>query len=75
MIAEEINYELLKQYVDTKLHLLNRNTTQESIKKAISKYISNTIVMNKLSYEEYLSIVNKTFIMYCDLYTDTITKE
>lgn len=84
MIAEEIDYELLKQYVDAKLHVVDQNTRSPiAIKKAIAEYLSENKLITLINIDNSLVVVDctlgkrdeilsKTFIMYCDLYCDLI---
>jgi len=83
-MAENINYEELKQYVDAKLHVVDQNTRSPmAIKKAIAEYLhDNKLIeirnrddgMVVVWGEKHGEILSKTLIMYCDLYADIYTK-
>jgi hypothetical protein len=83
MIAENIDYEKLKQYVDAKLHVIGQNTrSPESIKRAIAEYLHDNKLIEIRSIDgmivvcgkKYGQILNKTYTIYKDLYPNTINQ-
>lgn len=84
MTPESIDYEELKQYVDAKLHVQDQNTRSPlAIKRAIAEYLHDNKVIEIKTKDDGIAtvrgkdgqILSKTFIIYCDLYADTLTKE
>jgi len=72
MKAEDINYEVLKNYVNTKTQ---KSKSPLIIKKSVIEYLKEnhmiTIIKNKNG--EYVSnnenkLISETFIILCDLY-------
>ena len=75
MIAENIDYEKLKQYVDVKLHVVGQNTrSPESIKRAIAEYHNEITGIQTIYGKQYKETLNKTYTIYKDLYPNTINQ-